>query len=237
MTDRSKLLSKLSRIEGWLRDDEALVLFKLAKNLTGLGIIVEIGSWKGKSTVALGLGNLLGKKTKIYAIDPHTGSSEHRLKLGKVDTFAEFKTNINRVGLSAFVKPLVSTSHAAVKKINLPIELLFIDGNHDYHAVLQDYHDWSPKLMSGGIIAFHDTIDWSGPRRVVIKHLYFGKNYKNIKLVGSLTYAQKTETLTSLDRFHNYYSYFLRFCRRLFVGLPLPASHRQKAKNFFQRLQ
>ena len=41
----------IENIQGWLSDTEGILLFKLAKNLNGRGVIVEIGSWKGKSTV------------------------------------------------------------------------------------------------------------------------------------------------------------------------------------------
>ena len=33
------------------------------------------------------------------------------------------------------------------------IDFLFIDGNHEYDAVRQDFLDWAPKVKRGGIIA------------------------------------------------------------------------------------
>jgi predicted O-methyltransferase YrrM len=69
-----------NEIDGWLSDNEGELLFNLAKNCKGEGKIVEIGSWKGKSTVWLASGSKSGKNVKVYAIDPHTGSSEHKEK-------------------------------------------------------------------------------------------------------------------------------------------------------------
>lgn len=37
-----------------------------------------------------------------------------------------------------------------------PVHLVFIDGGHGYDAVLQDAQRWGPKVVPGGIMAFHD---------------------------------------------------------------------------------
>jgi cephalosporin hydroxylase len=37
-----------------------------------------------------------------------------------------------------------------------PIDLLFIDGDHSYNGVKQDYEMYSPLVRSGGIVSFHD---------------------------------------------------------------------------------
>ena len=39
---------------GWLNEAEGLLLYRLARNCSGKGVIVEIGSWKGRSTIWLG---------------------------------------------------------------------------------------------------------------------------------------------------------------------------------------
>ncbi|MHC4712974.1 MAG: class I SAM-dependent methyltransferase [Planctomycetota bacterium] len=37
------------------------------------------------------------------------------------------------------------------------LDVLFIDGCHDVRWCLVDYHYWSPRLRSGGVVVFHDT--------------------------------------------------------------------------------
>src|SRR5574337_1383187 len=87
-------LRELARgIEGWLGDREGEVLYDLARKCTGRGAIVEIGSWKGKSTIWLAKGSKAGNGVKVYAVDTHTGSSEHRQDAGGVWTFDAFKRN------------------------------------------------------------------------------------------------------------------------------------------------
>jgi len=38
------------------------------------------------------------------------------------------------------------------------VDFLFIDGEHTYEAVKQDYLNYGPMVRPGGIIAFHDTV-------------------------------------------------------------------------------
>lgn len=48
---------------------------------------------------------------------------------------------------------------AQVKEVlgKWPIDFLFIDGDHTYEAVKQDFELYSPLVRKGGIIAFHDA--------------------------------------------------------------------------------
>jgi len=231
--NRKTLLSHLTEVDGFLRDDEALLLYDLAKTNKSSGVIVEIGSWKGKSTICLASAT----NSTVYAIDPHTGSPEHRKKMGKVDTYQDFLTNIRHAKLSQKVKPLRLTSKQAITKINEPISLLFIDGDHSYKSVLQDFKLYYPKLNLGGIIAFHDTVSWPGPRQVVTQHLYLGNHFKNIHLLGSITYAERVAHLTLIDRGKNYYAFLLRLVRNIFAVIPTPKPIREFLKTLFQKLQ
>src|SRR5688500_180349 len=80
------------KVHGWLTADEGDLLFRLARNVTArMGVIVEIGSWKGKSTIFLARGSLAGSRVRVYAVDPHTGSEVHRQMWGRVATFPEFQ--------------------------------------------------------------------------------------------------------------------------------------------------
>jgi predicted O-methyltransferase YrrM len=91
-----------NRIEGWLSDSEGEFLYKSARGVSGRGVIVGIGSFKGKSTIWLAKGSKDGDRAKVYAIDPHTGSSEHR-KRGDVWTFDHFRENLEMAGVDDIV--------------------------------------------------------------------------------------------------------------------------------------
>jgi MMP 1-O-methyltransferase len=182
-------------IPGWLTDEEGQALYELARRCRGDGVIVEIGSWKGKSTVCLGLGSRAGKSVPVYAIDPH---ADYR--------FGDFKTNVERAGLADLVRPIASLSQAAADDFVEPIELLFVDGSHEYDLVLEDFEKWMPKVVHGGWIAFHDTTWTKGPRKVVGQAVYRSRRFKDVEfVVGSMTVARKVEHNTLRDRARNRY--------------------------------
>ncbi len=190
-------------VGGWLLDQEGELLYGLAKRCEGKGVIVEIGSWKGKSTIWLGKGSKAGKGVRIYAIDPHTGSSEHREQLGRVWTFDEFRLNVSSAGVDDVVVPIVKTSNDAAPEFNQPIELIFIDGAHEYDAVKLDFELWFPKVIDGGIMVFHDTTEGEGPRKVVREKLYKSRFFSDVSLAGTITYARKVKKNTIKDRIRN----------------------------------
>lgn len=199
-----------SNVDGWLSDKEGVVLYELAKNCTGKGVIVEIGSWKGKSTIWLGKGSITSNRVKIYSIDPHTGSSEHNLWYGKVWTFEEFKKNIKSAAIEDLVIPIVKTSEDAAKNFNEPVELIFIDAAHEYEFVKLDFELWFPKVIDGGIMAFHDIIEGSGPKKVVEKIVIKSKNFRNVKIIDTILFAQKVQQNTLIDRIKNRCVYLLK---------------------------
>jgi predicted O-methyltransferase YrrM len=185
----------IADIPGWLTDEEGEALYELARSCRGDGVIVEIGSWKGKSTVCLGLGSKAGKSLPVYAVDPH---ADYR--------FGDFKTNIERAGLTELVHPIASLSQAAADAFEQPIELLFVDGSHEYDLVLEDFEKWVPKVVDGGWVVFHDTTWTKGPRKVVGAAVYRSRRFKDVRfVVGSTTVARKVGRNSALDRARNRY--------------------------------
>jgi len=195
-------------IDGWLTEKEGNLLHKLAKN--SRGAIVEIGSWKGKSTIELAKGSKAGNNAKIYAIDPHTGSQMQKQRFGKIWTFDEFKKNIKNAGVDDVIVPLVKTSKEAARNFDKPVQLIFIDGDHDYEMVKLDFDLWYPKVSEGGIMALHDTVGWSGPQKVAEESLYKSRNFRNVRFVDSITYAEKVSENSAIDRLGNRFSLFLK---------------------------
>jgi predicted O-methyltransferase YrrM len=46
-----------------------------------------------------------------------------------------------------------------VREVGGKLDLLFIDGDHSYQGVRQDYLDYSPLVRPGGWVVFHDVND------------------------------------------------------------------------------
>ncbi|MBM3822050.1 MAG: class I SAM-dependent methyltransferase [Verrucomicrobia bacterium] len=193
---------RIRSVNGWLSPMEVRTLYRLARGCTGRGVIVEIGSWQGKSTLCLAGGSQAVNGPKVYAIDPHVGSPEHQME-GKIWTFDAFQKNIADAGLSDRVVPIVKMSGDAVRDMREPIELLFIDGAHEYEAVKADFENYEPWLMEGGVIAFHDTVGWPGPERLVAESIFRSDRFAGATFANSITYARKVARNTASERLAN----------------------------------
>lgn len=189
-------------IQGWLSDPEADRLYKLAKNNTPEinPVVVEIGSWKGKSSSVIAAG-LRGKQNaRLFCLDPF-GIDENpeyqeryysSLLETENDVLAVFKRNLQQCGVASIATPIKGYSFEIIDGWTTPIDFLFIDANHEYEAVLRDFVLWSPLVKVGGIVALHDTGHWQGPTRVMQEKL-ISPNYSEVQSVDTLAWARKNE--------------------------------------------
>ena len=192
----------INNIEGWITDSEGLFLYESAKNVKPENVIVEIGSWKGKSTTWLGAGSQNGNRAKVYAVDLHTGTYKHHV-MSEINTFEKFKQNITKAGVSEFIKPIIDSSENAAGNFTQPIEFIFIDAAHEYEAVNLDFKVWFPKVINGGILAFHDSWRFLGPSLFTFLQLLFSSRVRNPRLIDTITCFEKVERNSFLDRIRN----------------------------------
>lgn len=122
--------------------------------------IVEVGSWKGKSTAYLAVEVInSGKNIRVDAIDTWYSHIENEL-------YNLFLSNME--SLLHVVNPIRKESVVASKMYeDNSIEIVFIDACHDYDCIRADISAWYPKVKSGGIIAGHDYPGWPGVKRAV----------------------------------------------------------------------
>jgi hypothetical protein len=146
-----RLSGKLASIDGMLFLGEAWKLYEYARLVPATGrapVVVEIGSFKGRSSAALALGLLDRGAGHLYAIDP--------------DHQPEFGPNLERSGVSDLVIGVKQGSHEARAEFaDASVDLIFIDGSHQYKDVVQDVDDWTGALSEGAIVAFNDP-GWTG---------------------------------------------------------------------------
>jgi MMP 1-O-methyltransferase len=183
-----KALEEVYTLPGMLTYDEVDCLYRLGQMNHCNGVIVEIGSWQGKSTIALALGAAKAHREKIYAIDPHAVQPEEGYL---ADTRSAFVANIKRAGVDGQVIPMIMTSKEAARDWRQPIRLLWIDGDHRYASVKQDFLLWEPFLVDDGIIAMHDTIRKKGPKKVLWENVFRSCRFQEIAIVDNITAARK----------------------------------------------
>jgi len=179
-------LEKIMQIEGAVNSVECQELIRLAEQAEDC--IVEIGSWKGRSTVALACGSRMGNNVPVYAIDPHDShtSTEGR-SYGPEDNI-RFLENILKSGYADLIQIINLPSNVTVKAWQTLIvedwkfiDLLFVDGNHDYKEVKKDFRSWEPFVKDNGYIAMHDSTK-EGPA----KEIKEAHDWEIVKTVGTL---------------------------------------------------
>jgi predicted O-methyltransferase YrrM len=160
-------------IHGWfcLSDKE---IYNLALNTYESGsIFVEIGSFKGRSSVAMAVDILNSNKDiKFYCIDTWDGSAEHQAGQWCEDKdvvngslYNVFLKNIEPV--KNFIIPIRKTSvEASHDFTDNSISFLFLDASHDYESVKNDLGVWKSKIKQGGILSGHDW-SWESVQKAV----------------------------------------------------------------------
>jgi hypothetical protein len=95
----------------------------------------------------------MGKRCMIHAIDTFQGDED----TGKESTLDQFTENIERAGVGGIVYPLPDQSIIAATRFDIgELDMVFIDGAHDYDSVYSDLTAWWPRVKDGGILAGHD---------------------------------------------------------------------------------
>jgi precorrin-6B methylase 2 len=157
-------------IYGWLDPRETDLLYQQALGIPAGGVIVEVGSYQGRSTSVFGIA-AKERGGKVYAVD-HYRNNPGVLVVTPED-FEKLRANLERLGLTDTVEIVVSESVDAAAKFEGEIDLLFLDGSHQYEDVKADLAAWAPKVR--GKIAMHDTSgNWPGVSKALEEFLAEG---------------------------------------------------------------
>lgn len=161
------ILIPVMEIEGATSEEEIAYLFELAQCVRD-GCIIEVGSWRGRSTAALALGSQRGYKIPVYAIEPHEDSlGRYGGHFGSADR-VKFFENMLKIGALDVVRLINLSSSYVTREWPMPVGLLWIDGDHRYQSVRADVSFWLPHLRPDATIVFDDATDSRiGPYHVV----------------------------------------------------------------------
>jgi hypothetical protein len=160
-------LADLRGIASNLTDQELRLLFQLAARVAD-GCIVEVGSFRGRSTAALALGALAGHRAPVYAIEPHEAFTGVLGGVFGPEDRGSFFAAMLRLRLYPVVRLVNLSSEYLAAGWPLPVRLLWIDGDHSEAGVRRDLACWLPKLHPDATIAFHDAVNPAlGPARAI----------------------------------------------------------------------
>jgi len=191
--DINEVNTKAFYIKGFLEPIEGELLYKYA---TDKDIAVEIGSFKGKSSVYIAS----AIKEKVYCIDTFEGSINEKQTVEE-DTYDCFLENTKWFDK---IQVLKMTSLEASKKVQEEIDLLFIDGGHNEEDIKIDTENWIPKLKINGVLIMHDVFDWDGTERIIQWPAVYNK-YQELLESGQFKLLEKAQRSACLLKVCNVY--------------------------------
>jgi predicted O-methyltransferase YrrM len=183
-------LAVVADVDGWMTEGQARLLWDAASRLTPDDRIVEIGSFRGRSTTVLALAAPGG--VDIVAIDPHAGNDRGPQEISGFAAEAAvdhevFHANLNQAGVDDRVRHVREFSHDALGALDGDITLLYIDGAHRYRPALTDILTWGSRVRKGGTLLIHDSFSSVGVTLAILRALAFGFRFRYVGRVGSLT--------------------------------------------------
>lgn len=178
-----------SDIDGWLTEEQAAALFDAARSCRVGGRIVEIGSFRGRSTIVLASG--APPSAEVIAIDPHAGNDRGPRQLDGFEadaaTDAEvFRSNLVAAGLAGRVRHVSATSHDALDLVPGRADVLYIDGSHRYGPARADIRRWGERVAPGGTMLVHDSFSSVGVTLATLRELLWSRRFRYEGRVRSL---------------------------------------------------
>lgn len=150
---------KLEGLIGLISHETGMRLATLAAEVPADQTVVEIGSFRGKSGCYLGIGSKYGFHAPVFCVDPWNLEGNVYGKHGFTDpqVYKDFLEQRMRMDLIQVVSPIRGFSIDVARDWNKgPVGLLYIDGDHNYDSVHDDFHAWHDHLAPDAVVAFDD---------------------------------------------------------------------------------
>ncbi|UDY22309.1 class I SAM-dependent methyltransferase [Nocardioides sp. Kera G14] len=201
------MLDHAHAAKGFMPADEGALLHRLALEQLPHGPALEIGTYGGKSAIYLGAAarsvrEAGGGDAVVFTVDHHRGSEEnqsgwehHDTELiddsGRMDTLPFFRRAIRDAGLEEEVIAIVGRSATVARFWRTPLSLLFIDGGHGEEPAREDFENWVPLVMPGGLLVIHDVFpDPADGGRPPYEQIYLpalaSGDFDEVEAVGSM---------------------------------------------------
>lgn len=142
--------------QGFFLPSNEAKLAEIIGTLANPLLFVEIGSWLGAST------RFLASKVGgcVIAIDHWQGSQEHHGSVEYANVlpslYQQFLTNC--YAYRDRIVPVRLSSKSALELDIQGVNLLYVDGAHDYASVLFDLENWSLRISPHGVICGDDWL-------------------------------------------------------------------------------
>lgn len=204
--ERLPIYLKLSeRVAGWTRGAEADALIRAAYRLPDHAVIVEIGSFLGSGSILLAGARKLRRSGQLHCVDPFDASGdtfsvpEYERILGHYSGASQiemFLANVRKAGVANWLSVHRGQAEQIGSSWNVPIDMLFMDGDQSPEGVAAAFESWSPWLKPNAVLALHNSdervyAEGHDGHYVLRERLLASKGYSLLEEVGSTTFLLK----------------------------------------------
>lgn len=164
-----KALKSLETINALISVEEQRVLYKYASKVRKNGVIVDIGTAAGGSAFMLAFGSK--PSVKIHTIDPNRNPN--------------FFTKRKEFNFDKKIKFINKISEEVAKDFKDKIDLLFVDGIHNYLGVTNDFNWFKGFMKKDGIVMFHDYYAYSNTIGSAVDDIVKSGQVEKVKIIDS----------------------------------------------------
>ncbi len=204
-----ELAAIAAKTKGFMPVDEGDALHDagVVAAASGLGPLLEVGTYCGKSAIYLGAAARSGN-TVLFTVDHHRGSEENQSgwdhhdtdvvdpDTGRMDTLPFFRRAIAEAKLEDVVIGVIGQSAPVARSWATPLSFLFIDGGHGSEPAWADYRGWTPRIAPGGWLAIHDVFenpeDGGRPPYELYRQALDNDGFTEVNATGSLRVLRRT---------------------------------------------
>lgn len=224
-------------VEGWMTDGQLRRLWDTASAVPPGGRVVEIGSFRGRSTIVLA--RAAPPDATVVAIDPHAGGDRGPGEIGAEASRGErdralFVANLAAAGVADRVEHVRLPSREAHSSSGGEIDLLHVDGAHRYRPAREDIADWGARVKRGGRMLIHDSFSSVGVTGAQLRLLVFSSRWRYVGRTGTLA-EYRREDVDRAGRMRNVVRQLAQlpwFGRNLIVKVLLTLRLRRAARLF-----
>jgi MMP 1-O-methyltransferase len=154
-------LAIAATVPGWREGEEAAAVHGASYSRPDDAVLVEVGSFLGRSTILLAGARKLRGSGKVYCVDPFDCSGDDfsvpfyaqiLAEQGGGSLREQFDRNIDRAGLTDWVQVLPRRAVDAAMEWRAPVDLLLLDGDQSPKGAREAFDAWLPHLKSGGVL-------------------------------------------------------------------------------------
>ena len=179
-----------ANIRGWLTADEACCLWEWANSVPHHKCIVELGAYRGRSTVILAETGV-----QVYTVDPmvvgsNMGDEQNPAYISDADVLALAEVVSKYLPTLRWFRDY--STNVSLSCIREDIGMLFIDAVHTGLNPLNDFLHYEQLLKPGSLVAFHDySFKWRAVRDTVHQLLFHQQLSEVVEVEDSLIVCRK----------------------------------------------